>query len=292
MIARASNPPQARACTDSSCRRASRAGLYPARARARYSDPPGGASRARGGTLLALLALLRDEDVGSTRAAAERAPPSSRRTACSSSTPAARAGGCRATCPRASSSRRSRCRRSSLAPVVLDALLTVYFGYPWRRGEVILASGDVIVDFDPKALVRNGPFERGARGFGKATGVKQGARTAFGFERGAAAAAGGALAVADFFQKAPEATLRASALLPALDGSGDEELVAVDTGLARSMSGAFVGALFAWADATDAGGGGASVLAATEGAELYARLLPRGGDARCRRRARRRALRG
>ena len=248
------------------------AGLYPARVAFRfYSDPPGGRVGSGGGTLLALLALLRDEDGGSTAPLAQRA---------ASFFAAHRvlllhAGG---------ESRRLPCyvpegklfaplalpSSSSLAPVVLDALLTVYFGYPWRRGEVILASGDVIVDFDPKALVRNGPFERGDLcGFGKATGVKQGARHGvFGFEPGAAAAAGGALAVADFFQKAPEATLRAAALLPALDGSGDEELVAVDTGL-FSMSGAFVGALFAWADATDAGGGGASVLAATEGAELY-----------------------
>ena len=53
------------------------AGLYPARVAFRfYSDPPGGRVGSGGGTLLALLALLRDEDGSSTAPLAQRAAAS------------------------------------------------------------------------------------------------------------------------------------------------------------------------------------------------------------------------
>ncbi len=41
---------------------------------------------------------------------------------------------------------------SATAPVVLDLILTLYFKYPWRDGELLVASGDVIIDFNTELL--------------------------------------------------------------------------------------------------------------------------------------------
>ena len=41
---------------------------------------------------------------------------------------------------------------SSTAPVVLDLILTLYLKYPWRDGELLVASGDVIIDFNTELL--------------------------------------------------------------------------------------------------------------------------------------------
>ena len=156
---------------------------------------------------------------------------------------------------------------SALAPVVLDVLLSLYFRYPWAEGELILASGDVIVDFDTSTLPVG--FTRGDLcGFGKPTGLQQGSRHGvFGF-----AAAGGddgevTRSVAEFLQKASVETLREKALLPAAAVSGGGEACAVDTGI-FSMSPSFVSTLLGWAAATPCGDH-ASVLAAADKGALY-----------------------
>ena len=41
---------------------------------------------------------------------------------------------------------------SSTAPVVLDLILSLYLKYPWRDGELLVASGDVIIDFNTELL--------------------------------------------------------------------------------------------------------------------------------------------
>ena len=52
---------------------------------------------------------------------------------------------------------------------------SLYFRYPWSQGELILASGDVIVDFDAARLPA--AFARGDLcGFGKPTSLQQGCR--------------------------------------------------------------------------------------------------------------------
>ena len=185
---------------------------------------------------------------------------------------------------------------SAFTPVVLDVLLSLYFRYPWAEGELILASGDVIVDFDTATLPDG--FARGDLcGFGKPTSLQQGCRHGvfvFGEADGEGGAEGVTRPVAGFLQKAPPETLRAQALLPAGAG-GLAEACAVDTGI-FSMSPRFVGALLGWAaaptttTATQAatqadvaaavatpvgvtaggeGGEAASVLEATEAGGLY-----------------------
>ena len=138
---------------------------------------------------------------------------------------------------------------SAFTPVVLDVLLSLYFRYPWAEGELILASGDVIVDFDTATLPDG--FARGDLcGFGKPTSLQQGCRHGvfvFGEADGEGGAGGVTRPVAGFLQKAPPETLRAQALLPAGAG-GLAEACAVDTGI-FSMSPRFVGALLGWAAA-------------------------------------------
>jgi len=41
---------------------------------------------------------------------------------------------------------------SLLPPVVLDAELSLFLKYPWRDGELLVASGDVLVDFNTDLL--------------------------------------------------------------------------------------------------------------------------------------------
>ena len=39
-----------------------------------------------------------------------------------------------------------------LPPVVLDVQLGLFFKYPWRRGEIVVSSGDAVIDFDPTGV--------------------------------------------------------------------------------------------------------------------------------------------
>jgi galactokinase/mevalonate kinase-like predicted kinase len=91
-----------------------------------------------------------------------------------------------------------------LPPVVLDLQLGLFFRYPWRKGEVVISSGDVVLDFDAGLL----PEERGpVFGFAKAASLEQGSRHGvFRFDRRRER-------VIDYYQKAPMATLQREALI-------------------------------------------------------------------------------
>ncbi len=240
-------------------------GLYPPSVAFRvYCDPPGGRVGSGGGTLVALMALLREE--APEVAAAD--PDAFARGVCtffsSRRVLLLHAGG---------ESRRLPCyvpegklfaplalpSAHAFTPVVLDCLLSLYWRYPWEAGELILASGDVIVDFDTATLPTG--FVRGDLcGFGKPTTLQQGCRHgvfAFGADGEVTRP------VAGFLQKASVETLRAQALL----STGEGEACAVDTGI-FSMSPRFVAAMLGWAASpapeVAVGGGAASVLGVTE----------------------------
>ncbi|KAL1530287.1 hypothetical protein AB1Y20_001198 [Prymnesium parvum] len=241
------------------------AGLFDAAVQFRcYCDPPNGRVGSGGGTVLALHRLLVDDG--------EEAPP-----AALSESAAAYFGRLRVLVLHAGGeSRRLPCyvpegklfaplalpSTSAFPPVVLDVLLSLYFRYPWQLGEVIVASGDVIVDFDPAKL--GDSFTRGdICGFGTATGLEQGSRHGV-FGPAAASLEPGAstIRVSDFFQKEPVDTLRQKALLPTAKGGG--EYCAVDTGV-FSMNASFVAALLGWASV----GGADAPLRALYDARLY-----------------------
>ncbi|HTX72965.1 MAG TPA: L-fucokinase, partial [Rectinemataceae bacterium] len=62
---------------------------------------------------------------------------------------------------------------SVVQPVVLDQELSLFFRYPWRDGELIVASGDVIVDFETELLsLESAPL----CGFAAPAQLEQGAR--------------------------------------------------------------------------------------------------------------------
>lgn len=111
--------------------------------------------------------------------------------------------------------------------VVLDFLLSLYFRYPWADGEVILASGDVIVDFDVAGQLLRENFRRGSIcGFGKIASLEQGSRHgvfAFGNDRDQ----GPTYPVQDFYQKSPVEKLRNECLVPGML----DESCALDTGI-------------------------------------------------------------
>jgi galactokinase/mevalonate kinase-like predicted kinase len=123
-------------------------------------------------------------------------------------------------------------------PVILDVLLTLYLRYPWSRGELIVSSGDVVIDFDTDQVQRpSNPIV----GFSAASSLEQGSRHGvFAFdplrER-----------VIDYYQKAPVETLKKNALL---EGSSE---CALDIGLI-SLTSDFTGALIDFAQ-KDADGG-------------------------------------
>jgi galactokinase/mevalonate kinase-like predicted kinase len=103
-----------------------------------------------------------------------------------------------------------------LPPVVLDAQLSLFFKYPWRRGEIVVSSGDAVIDFDPGSV----PEERPAVfGFAKPASLEQGARHGvFRFDQRRER-------VLDYFQKAPVEVLAREALI---EGTSD---CALDIGL-------------------------------------------------------------
>jgi galactokinase/mevalonate kinase-like predicted kinase len=103
-----------------------------------------------------------------------------------------------------------------LPPVVLDVQLGLFLEYPWRRGEVVVASGDAVVSFDTSCV----PEDRGeVFGFAKPASLEQGSRHGvFRFDQRRER-------VLDYFQKAPPEVLAREALL---EGTGD---CALDIGL-------------------------------------------------------------
>ncbi len=177
-----------------------RAGLYPREIDFRvYADPPGGRVGSGGGTVWALSRYVEEAGaasvLGSGSVLLVHAGGESRRL------PAyVPEGKLFAPLPAPSS--------SHLPPVVLDLELGLFMKYPWRRGELLVASGDVIIDFDAEILsLPDAPlcgfaapdsYERGSRhgvfAFDPVTGL-----------------------VRDFFQKESPARLAASARIEGTD---------------------------------------------------------------------------
>ena len=222
------------------------AGVYPRTIEWRFfSDPENGRVGSGGGTLLALSELLLQEATGARRVGKAEAAEffSKKRTL------VVHAGG---------ESRRLPCyvpegklfaplslsHGSDQPPTVLDVLLTLYTSYPWKDGETIVCSGDVIVHFDSSRALPTG-FARGDLcGFGVQTSLEQGSRHGvFGCST-CVPTDGVTIPVSDFFQKAPMSVLREHAAFR--QTSSSEERCAVDTGI-FSMSSQQVCALLGWA---------------------------------------------
>lgn len=175
-----------------------------------YSDPPGGRVGSGGGTLVALAMLLRDElglDAGAAMAPAELA-----RAVCAlaSSSPArllaffrqrrvliVHAGGESRRLPTYVPEGKlfapvphtgALPPGMTTAPVILDLMLCFFERYPWSAaGEVLLASGDALVDFETEGLFApldvNAPSHRAQAevrgsivGFGCGCSFAQGSR--------------------------------------------------------------------------------------------------------------------
>lgn len=175
-------------------------GLYPRElAFEVVADPPGGRVGTGGGTLWALARLVESRGAAADPAAffaRERilllhAGGESRRLPCYGPE-----GKLFAPLPLPSS--------ALLPPVVLDAQLGLFFEYPWRRGEIVVSSGDVVIDFDTGEV----PDDRGpVFGFAKPASVEQGARHGvFRFDPHREH-------VVDYLQKAPAHQLAATALI-------------------------------------------------------------------------------
>ncbi len=188
-------------------------GLYPGEIDFRvYSDPENGRVGSGGGTLLALRALV--EDFGVDAKVAEpflrgkrilmiHAGGESRRLPCYSPE-----GKLFAPIPVAGS--------SPLAPVVLDLQLSLFLRFPWREGELVIASGDVVIDFDTDSI---GEDRGDVCGFAYPAPPEQGARHGvFKFDRNRQTVIG-------FHQKETPQYLREHALL---EGMGE---CALDTGI-------------------------------------------------------------
>ncbi|HSD29530.1 MAG TPA: L-fucokinase [Vicinamibacteria bacterium] len=103
-----------------------------------------------------------------------------------------------------------------LPPVVLDAQLGLFLQYPWRKGEIVVATGDVVIDFDTSGV----PEERGpVFGFAKPASFEQGSRHGvFRFDAHRER-------VVDYLQKAASDVLARSARI---EGTGE---CALDIGL-------------------------------------------------------------
>ena len=99
---------------------------------------------------------------------------------------------------------------------LLDAQLGLFFGYPWRTGEIVVTTGDVVIDFDTSGV----PEERGpVFGFAKPASFEQGSRHGvFRFDAPREH-------VVDYLQKAPPDVLARSARI---EGTGE---CALDIGL-------------------------------------------------------------
>jgi fucokinase / fucose-1-phosphate guanylyltransferase len=132
-------------------------GLYPREIDFRvYSDPPAGRAGSGGGTIWALLALLKDEGLdlrscgtagleeackrlSTRRIVLVHAGGESRRLPCY-----VPEGKIFAPVPAPSS--------SFIPPVVLDLEFSLFLKYPWREGELLVTSGDALVDFNTDLL--------------------------------------------------------------------------------------------------------------------------------------------
>ncbi|HVO10039.1 MAG TPA: L-fucokinase [Vicinamibacteria bacterium] len=242
VLVTASSEPQAEAFR-ALIRRRLEHGLYPRELQFEVvADPPGGRVGTGGGTLWALHALLeRRGGTADALFARERlllihAGGESRRLPCY-----APEGKLFSPLPLASS--------ALLPPVVLDAQLSLFCRYPWRRGEVVVASGDAVIDFDTGGVPqpRSSVF-----GFATPAPPEQGSRHGvFRFDQRRER-------VVDYFQKAPVERLVREALL---EGTAD---CALDIGLV-SLSPEAVAAFLALGGAAVDGG---TVLQSLAGGRL------------------------
>lgn len=220
----ASSPAQAAAFSDLLKIRLQH-GLYPREIDFRvFHDPEAGRVGSGGGTLWALHQLARESGAAdpascfhNRRILVIHAGGESRRLPCY-----APEGKLFAPIPLPSS--------SVIAPCVLDVQLSLFLKYPWRRGEVVIASGDVLVDFDTESITTN----RGdICGFAALASPEQGSKHGvFVFDTNREA-------VLDFCQKADPRHLTEHALV---EGTGE---VALDLGIV-AMTPPAVAALLAF----------------------------------------------
>jgi Predicted kinase related to galactokinase and mevalonate kinase len=198
-------------------------GLYPREIDFRvYSDPLEGRVGSGGGTLLALVNLLEEKHIiepleyfKNQRILIIHAGGESRRMPCY-----APEGKIFAPVPVATS--------SIIPPVLLDMQLALFLKYPWSKGEVVITSGDVVVDFDTSMV----PINRGdICGFAKSASFDQGSRHGvFKFDRYRTE-------VMDFYQKATVDFLLKNARL---EGSNDCALDMGIIGLSPDAAQAFI----------------------------------------------------
>jgi galactokinase/mevalonate kinase-like predicted kinase len=192
-----------------------RRGLYPRELDFQVISDPDGGRVGSGGALLNVFSLIEKRYSGRQRIFIVQAGGESRRMPCF-----VPEGKLFAPVPVGSS--------NMIPPVLLDLLLTAFLSYPWQEGEIVLASGDAVVDFDPDALTQ----ERAPLcGFARLSTLDEGSR------HGVFKIREGKGEVLDFYQKMPAEFLREHA---ALDGN----FCALDTGivsLSRQAKEAFDG---------------------------------------------------
>jgi galactokinase/mevalonate kinase-like predicted kinase len=114
-----------------------------------------------------------------------------------------------------------------IPPVVLDLQLNLYLRYPWADGEIVVASGDVIVDFETGQI----PEARGDLcGFAARTSTAQGAQHGvYSFDESGSG-------VKDYFQKQSEGYLRQHAVFEGTDSCAmDIGIVALSPKFASSL---------------------------------------------------------
>ncbi len=178
--------------------------LYPCEIAFRvYADPEEGRVGSGGGTLHALDKLYREYGHRYRRILMIHAGGESRRLPCY--------------VPEGKVFAPLSCGSSSIVPpTILDAQLSLFLKYPWKDGEFIVASGDVVLDFDTDLV----PEKRGdVCGFATAASFDQGSRHGvFKFHRNKSH-------VTNYLQKASSEYLEKNA---ALEGSGE---CALDIGL-------------------------------------------------------------
>jgi galactokinase/mevalonate kinase-like predicted kinase len=188
------------------------AGLYPREIDfAVCADPPGGRVGSGGGTLWALRNAARRMELegtvpglGGHRALVIHAGGESRRL------PAyVPEGKLFAPLPSPSS--------SLIQPVIFDHMLALFLRYPWRDDELVVCSGDVVIDFETELLdLPDGPL----CGFAAPDSFERGSRHGvFAFDPLTGA-------VSDYFQKASKETLEREARIDGRDAC------AVDLGIA------------------------------------------------------------
>ena len=229
----ASDEPQARAFRSLLDRRI-RAGLYPREISFHvYPDPPGRVGSG-GGTLWALHRLYEELGLDPRKNLGQADAPSvlllhaageSRRLPVF-----APEGKLFAPVPVPSS--------SVIPPVVLDLQLSLYLRFPWKPGQVVVGSGDVIIDFDTDALSE---WDAPITGFATPASLEQGSRHGvFRFDAQFRH-------LEDYFQKQPADFLSRNALIEGTDSC------ALDIGIV-AMRPDYLERLFALGHAATASG--------------------------------------